>query len=407
MQRADGDQHLTVLLGAGASAEAGVPTSFPMTRKIRDLIADDARRSSSAAFSGVLYTDLAAALNFVCGALIAYDSAAGMNPFDGVDVERVIAAVRLLARRSEIDEVTPFVALWHPGVDVRDRRANVIPTVDQAMRDAFDQPATSGRIEKVLEEFVDTRTGRSGTGDTYSALADLMVDRLRLLIQVQPKTVSYLRPLIERGKHTGGLTIATLNYDRSVEIAAQEAGVPLTTGLQDWLATGAWIWGATGIRLLKLHGSINWIWRERSSSSGAHELPRRDVVVAQTLDAGEPAMVFGRGAKLDAKGPFLGLLAQFEQLLSASAQLVVIGYSFRDDHVNEVIRRWLTDEAGHRVTIVDPGWRDQAFPFDRSFASELESFLKPSPVTPSASAESRIHIVREKCSDGLRTLFDL
>lgn len=65
------------------------------------------------------------------------------------------------------------------------------------MRDAFDQPATSGRIEKVLAEFVDTRTGRSGTGETYSALAELMVDRLRLLIQVQPKTVSYLSPLME------------------------------------------------------------------------------------------------------------------------------------------------------------------------------------------------------------------
>ena len=200
-------------------------------------------------------------------------------------------------------------------------------------------------------------------------------------------------------KRRGGLTVATLNYDRSIEIAAQEAGVPLTTGLQDWLAVGAWIWGETGIRLLKLHGSIDWIRRERSSSD-AQELPRRDVVVAQTRDAGEPAMVFGRGAELDAKGPFLGLLAQFEQLLSATARLVVIGYSFRDDHVNEVIRRWLTDEAGHRLTIVDPGWRDQAFPFDRSFAAELEFFLKPRPGTPSATAESRIRIVRESARMG-------
>src|SRR4051794_14340700 len=59
-------------------------------------------------------------LHFVCGALIMHDAAKGLNPFRGLDVERVFAAVELLAERSDL-EVTPFVSAWHPAVNEWDR----------------------------------------------------------------------------------------------------------------------------------------------------------------------------------------------------------------------------------------------------------------------------------------------
>lgn len=54
------------------------------------------------------------ALHFVRASLLGYDAATGgSRPFGGLDVERVFAAVELLADRRTL-EVTPFVAEWHP-----------------------------------------------------------------------------------------------------------------------------------------------------------------------------------------------------------------------------------------------------------------------------------------------------
>lgn len=64
------------------------------------------------------------ALHFVCGALLAYDAASGRNPFGGLDVERVFAAVELLAERDTL-EVSPFVAAWHPAVALNEIKRHV------------------------------------------------------------------------------------------------------------------------------------------------------------------------------------------------------------------------------------------------------------------------------------------
>src|SRR5262249_37314394 len=92
----------TFLLGAGASAEAGVPTSVPLTKAIVDRL-NEGRSGPDQAVS---------ALNFVCGVLIASEGAIGESTFEGLDVERVFAAVELLARRRDL-EVSPFVSLWN------------------------------------------------------------------------------------------------------------------------------------------------------------------------------------------------------------------------------------------------------------------------------------------------------
>ena len=93
-------------------------------------------------------------------------------------------------------------------------------------------------------------------------------------------------------------------------------------------------------------------------------------------DKRPPALVFGEGAKLQAKGPFLGLLAEFERHLASPTQLVVIGYSFRDIHVNEVIRRWTAQDTSRTILVVDPEWPER-FPNPKDFRRELNAYLIP------------------------------
>lgn len=66
---------------------------------------------------GATRTDLSLALNFAVGAMIAHDTARGANPYAGIDVERLFAAVQMLASRGDL-ETTPFVASWAPALDL-------------------------------------------------------------------------------------------------------------------------------------------------------------------------------------------------------------------------------------------------------------------------------------------------
>ena len=69
-----------------------------------------------------------------------------------------------------------------------------------------------------------------------------------------------------------------------------------------------------------------------------------------------PAVIFGGRSKLRADGPYLDLLREFVSALTGTEDLVVVGYSFRDDHVNEVVRTWLGTNPTAR-TLGAFGWR--------------------------------------------------
>jgi hypothetical protein len=65
------------------------------------------------------------------------------------------------------------------------------------------------------------------------------------------------------------------------------------------------------------------------------------------------AVIFGGRNKLTAEGPFLDLLVKFKENLDSHSHLLVIGYSFRDEHINQCIVRWLGTDVSRSITIVD------------------------------------------------------
>src|SRR5690606_31369090 len=99
------------------------------------------------------------------------------------------------------------------------------------------------------------------------------------------------------------------------------------------------------LRLLKMHGSIDWI------GDFENFITVRD---STKENRGEPVLIFGGGNKLTAKGPFLQLLNEFEKSLATSKRLIVIGYSFRDEHVNAVISRWMLRGKKGKMFVIDP-----------------------------------------------------
>ncbi len=378
-----------ILLGAGASVEAGVPATVEMTET---LVAEIGRRP---------FGNLAQALNFVCGALVAYDSASGADPYRGLDVERVFSAVKLLGERNTL-EVSPFVSAWHPAVDVWDRPATT-PFFGSDLQRALGQ--RNGRdAQKKIEVLIRSVTG-PGSGSVYRRLAGEMISKLRQVLAASRPGLGYLSPLADLAHRSGGLSVATLNYDLTFEQACASRGVAVQTGIDGWIAERRWRWNDAGTRLLKLHGSIDWCWQNDDAEEG--EMRGRSV--ARTEDPNkeqrEPVLVFGQRSKLEAEGPFFSLMSEFEDLLARSDRLITIGYSFRDRHINEAIRRWTRGDRSRTVVLVDPNLPTRFPRFD--FRGELLHSLNPSRMLDhkvDIQPESRAHVLRVTASEAIARL---
>jgi hypothetical protein len=373
-----------VLLGAGASVEAHIPATIEMTERLVNKIGEQP------------YRQIAQALNFVCAALVLYESSSGASPYVGLDIERVFAAVELLRERREL-EVSPFVSSWHPGVDAWDRPSTV--GFNSEFQQLISDMASGHGIpdpQRLLERLIDSRTG-SGTGETYKQLAAEMIVELRNLVASQPKDVSYLAPLVNLAQEGDGLTIATLNYDLAIEQAAEGQGVQADTGIAGWIKDRRWDWSEHGLRLLKLHGSIDWYWENQFEIG---HLGRRTVAQASGASRSDaPVVVFGQRGKLRAEGPFLSLLGEFETCLVQSDRLIVIGYSFRDEHINEALRQWCGADPARTIVLVDPFLPE--YEPGTTFRGELVSSLNP---TFPKDLPQRVELIKEPASEAVARL---
>ena len=117
----------------------------------------------------------------------------------------------------------------------------------------------------------------------------------------------------------------------------------------------------------------------------------------------EPALIFGQREKLQAAGPFLALLAEFEAQLSKSQTRIVVGYSSRDAHVNELIQRWAAEDQGAKIIVVDPFWGEGSRPRG-DFRTKLENHLRPQDWPGAPRFASRLEIIKEKASKGIQQL---
>lgn len=354
-----------VLLGAGASVKAGVPTSVRMTEVIAKAINDDLRNR----LSGV-----SQALNFTIAAILAHRGEKGQSPYDGLDIEMLFSAVQMLATRQDL-EVAAFVRNWHPALDSFGPTQRPDPFIASKIDDSIRASLSSARpparigLGKLLEQYVTASVQETGTYPVYDELQTVMIQELRRQLAVAEEKFDYLSPILNQQLHTSR-TIATLNYDLGVECVAQRQSLDLTTGIENWAGGFDWDWpSSSALRLIKLHGSINWKMTEpdrRRHAASAIKVAS-DEESARTL----PLVIFGQRGKVGADGPFLGLLRAFEQALYEADRLLAVGYSFRDAHINTVIQRWLVTDPARGIVVIDPNFNTGSGLYTEEFAPRL------------------------------------
>lgn len=284
-----------MLLGAGASVGAGFPTSLDLHSLLLERL-------------GPIYANLA-----------------GLVFPDGrdVDPERLFRVMEFLSaletpggglvqsRQHEAADIAALIGTWHRDIDeyLNSRRRNVRGS---ALQRAIDQ---------LWKELVDIFSMNAPPVDPrFDYLADL---------------ASSMR----------GQTIVTLNYDDALEhmpgramtfqIDSSPTARPVAPGFP----------ANAVLRLIKLHGSL--VWRRDNSTGDVEAMPypwsyRND---PEAWNGHTPGVIFGAGNKLRADGPYLALYQEFLTALSKAHQVIVIGYSFRDAHVNEALRRWVLEQA--------------------------------------------------------------
>jgi hypothetical protein len=356
---------VAVLLGAGASVAAGMPTSEVMIDRLLTDFRDQAEGQIGA--QGRLRL-----LEFVVYGL--RQQAASQGNVDGLDVETMFNAIETLASRSRLS-IAPFIASWQPLVAEAERTAaaaerfvspeqqlaKLLETAIQAKFEETQVPVGSSAAFRTLpsrdavENFIRELLGASdATQLVFAGLAEAVLEALvRILRLEHPEKVRYLAPLVDLFRAQEHLTVATLNYDLTIEMLGDLLGTPVDTGMSDWPLKERLRFGA-GLKLLKLHGSIDWkLTRHPVVASGFAKLPYESVRHQKGIEPDTPAVIFGAGNKLRAGGPYLALLRSFEEALDASQALLIIGYSFRDDHVNAILTSWMNTDEARRMVILD------------------------------------------------------
>ncbi|CAN7408470.1 SIR2 family protein [Microbacterium maritypicum] len=393
-----------VLLGAGASFDAGLKTTFGLAQEVvRRFNARDSR----------LPPGVREALNFVYSEMVAHRGRHGDSPLEAVNTERLISAVRLLKNRDE-HEADPFVASWKsaPGIFSATASAGV-PDLRRALYDAQYSEGAGIDPERLALAI------RQIASDRHDHIFDQLEEHLLKTVSsilAAHGDVGYLRPLIDLAHHQDGVDIATLNYDLTLEAAAAELSAPVHRRIDQWVpGTQMTFESEAGhMNLFKLHGSLDWQYVSAETQldewSEAHDadspfpfVAGPSVRVSPHGPVDRPAIIIGDREKLNGEGPTLALIASFERALSRATHLAVVGYSFTDVHVNALVRTWVNADPTRTISVIDPGWpsRQEVDGFRRV----LIDALRPERVR-AESAPPRLDVIFQGAKDALPTALD-
>ena len=402
------------LLGAGASYDAGLPLSLGLTDRIGELISKREGIPDGPYGYGPEIGMMTQVYYATRALLQAGDIYAGRSPMVGVDIERIFSAAQALATSSK-SELAPFVQQWREPFQLQSDPTEWLHFLNAVQSYNPDYAANLRTTSKPAPPMPDFQ-------QVYSRLCvEICKELPEALTAKHPDKHKYLLPMLQE---PGVTPIATLNYDLGVEQAAKLGGLVVDTGITNWRGGLRWRWGQlkADVQLLKLHGSLGW---GRPYGEGGYVAPGTPRITAEqsecyklqflpeTYDLQPPGLIFGVRNKLRPDGPFMAMLHEFWTWLEGADRLVIIGYSFRDEHINNLIEDWITTRIGAVLEIVDPSipkswlYRSHSTPNFVSQALDFHKHEAPGcPAYPSSwsHADPQFKFHRQGAADWIKSL---
>lgn len=286
---------IVVLLGAGASVEAGVPASRNMINKIEDLLQKEWAN----------YRDL---YNFVKSSIHYADGLKGRFNPSTFNIEQVVSTLDEL-RRGDEHPLYPFVGAWVP-------KLYEVAGSDLAKVSEF----RSAIVRRLRDDWVQLRYGSNAA--YFAGLLTFQEE--------------YQHPL----------RVFTLNYDLCVE---HNCGQSIQRGFDE---AHRWDWrlfeerqeSESKLLLYKLHGSIDWTYDEGNLIyvDGFSQIAPDDI-----------AIIFGTTYKLQYVDPFLFFAYEFRRYTLDFAKLILtVGYGFADQHINGILSQALNRDPKRKLLSV-------------------------------------------------------
>jgi hypothetical protein len=190
-------------------------------------------------------------------------------------------------------------------------------------------------------QFIDGLSSAQATA-LDSAVCQAIVKELEIKAKTDLTSVDFLAAWARGATYHRPVEIFTVNYDLLLETALEGRRVPYFDGFVGTLRARfhtELVESSVGkdeecvpaffVRLWKLHGSVNWLWENQNI-----------VRLGQPVSTDLAAAIYPSDAKYDEsrRVPFVVLQDRFRRALQEPESLVVIaGYSFGDDHLNELI----------------------------------------------------------------------
>ena len=326
-----------ILLGAGASIDAGVPGAYKLTEDIFSQLRGTRRQSEAELFG------------FVHAKLVERDVKLGGDPFGTINVEEVYDALQRLAHRSA-DPLSEFVSAWDSGVGAKpfDRKAfqdalqNAINSAISAAGSGRLAPSDWSMYDKISKPVADAFAGFHPAAAGDHTLEPYLEALAACLTPTDP-TPNYLREVVSYAVEDCDI-IGTLNYDLLIEKCCQKLGYDFSYGLDVWNARKTIRFERSDLRLAKLHGSLNWI-----ENGDDVDIDREPVLFKKR------GIIFGgQSSKLVPHGPYLQLRSNFDKRLRESTRFGIIGYSFQDIHMNALIRQWMATKRKAKLVVLNP-----------------------------------------------------
>ncbi|WP_158920954.1 SIR2 family protein [Acidisphaera sp. S103] len=290
-----------VLLGAGASVDAGIPHSADMVSQIEAALENE-------------WAEFKHLYNYVRSAIFYAEGIAGRYAKDvNYNIERLVQSLDELARRED-HPLYPFVGAWNP-------------RLLQVAGPSFEniQPFRTKVLEKLRRDWLEIRNYESAR---------------------------YFEGLFRFQKDLNfPLRVFTLNYDMCVERTYDafyrelpERGFDKVTRLWSHELLEESAPDEKNFYLYKLHGSVDWV------KADDEKLTFSDSTANIKVDDGQ--IIFGVIYKLQYVDPFLFLMYQLRRQSLAARLLLVIGYGFADEHVNAILSQALRRSPGKRLLAV-------------------------------------------------------
>jgi hypothetical protein len=352
-------QKVSFLFGSGISIPAGMPSVKEITEKVRSGTGVMRHTDAKYYFGEPLYAHA------------------------GLPDEWVPRVVEFLKRLSV--EIELYYCSFDP-----ERTANVnyedlyyvAAQIYDSVFGEYDNPIVQPFIDKILPDIrpLFSRQCKGTRTECYlmeiaSEASHYIQDIVWRFLDKEPAPLDYLGCVRDayQDVEMSSLDLFTLNQDEVIERYLQGCGIKYADGF-GLPVNGVRYWAPEvlehsfpNVRLLKLHGSVNWFLFESHGASGKNA--RVGIAVdgayldtkdpsgqSQWAVGGRPMLLAGTFNKMlqYTSGIYADLYCELRHALRETERLIVCGYGFGDKGINGQIGEWVASSAQNVMVVVDP-----------------------------------------------------